>query len=70
MAHNLQYVVGMEEMVHKKIEKKVKAGHVAGPFPKSPISNLQISSLGVVPKKKPGEYRLIHHLSFSRVGAL
>jgi hypothetical protein len=28
-----------------------------------PFSNLQISPLGLVPKKKIGEYRVIHHLS-------
>lgn len=63
-AHNLPSVVGMEEVVCLKIEKEVQAGHVIGPFTQLPIKNLQISPLGVVPKKTAGEYRLIHHLSY------
>lgn len=35
-----------------------------GPFMQSPVRNLQISSLGVVSKKAPGECRLIHYLSY------
>lgn len=34
-------------------------GRIAGP----PFSNLCVSPLGVVPKKKVGKFRLIHHLS-------
>jgi hypothetical protein len=45
-------------------EKIVKAGRVAGPFDISPFPNLQISPSGLVPKKKVGEYRVIHHLSY------
>ena len=44
--------------------KEIKAGRVAGPFDISPFPNLQISPLGLVPKKKVGEYRVIHHLSY------
>ena len=44
--------------------KEVKAGRVDGPFDVPPFSNLQISPLGLVPKKKIGEYRVIHHLSY------
>ena len=28
------------------------------------VTQFRVSPLGVVPKKAPGEYRLIHHLSF------
>ena len=34
------------------------------PFKDPAFENLQVSPLGLVPKKKPGEYRLIHHLSY------
>lgn len=37
-----------------------------GPFSVPPLPNLRVSPLGVVPKKTPGEFRLIHHLSFPR----
>ncbi len=31
-----------------------------------PFDNLKISPLGLVPKKIPNEFRLIHHLSYSQ----
>ncbi|KAM8921300.1 LOW QUALITY PROTEIN: uncharacterized protein RCH25_015998 [Pelodytes ibericus] len=37
---------------------------MAGPFRDPPVANLRVSPLGVVPKKEPGKYRLIHHLSY------
>lgn len=39
---------------------------VLGPFEASPLPNLWVSPLGVVPKKAPWEFRLIHHLSYPR----
>ncbi|XP_053161001.1 uncharacterized protein LOC128349104 [Hemicordylus capensis] len=64
MAPNLRSVVGMEEVVLRKINKEIALGRVLGPFRELPLPDLRISPLGVVPKKAPGEYRLIHHLSF------
>jgi hypothetical protein len=46
------------------VNKEILSGRVAGPFENSPFSTLQISPLGLVPKKKPGEIRVIHHLSY------
>ena len=54
------------EIVSAKISKELAAGRLAGPFDSPPFPNFRVSPLGVVPKKAPGEYRLIHHLSFSR----
>ena len=54
------------EIVSAKISKELAAGRLAGPFDSPPLPNFRVSPLGVVPKKSPGEYRLIHHLSFSR----
>ena len=51
-------------ILKEKIVKEIKAGRVAGPFDISPFPNLQISPLGLVPKKKVGEYRVIHHLLY------
>ena len=42
----------------------MQANRIAGPFQAPPFSTLRVSPLGVVPKKTPGEFRLIHHLSF------
>ena len=47
-----------------KITKEVLEGRVAGPFQSPPFTNIQISPLGLVPKKCPGEFRIIHHLSY------
>ncbi|KAM9326262.1 uncharacterized protein PAF06_002450 [Gastrophryne carolinensis] len=35
-----------------------------------PLEDLVVSPLGVVPKKEPGKFRLIHHLSFPRGGSV
>ena len=50
-------------MAEEKIQKEVSLGRVAGPFSQPPFPTLQVSSLGLVPKKD-GDYRLIHHLSY------
>ena len=48
----------------KKIKKEIDAGRVAGPFKFRPIPTLRISPLGLVPKGKDGQFRVIHHLSY------
>ena len=40
------------------------SGRIIGPFDTPPFENFRISPLGLVPKKTPGEFRLIHHFSF------
>ena len=52
------------EAVDSKLLKELAAHRLAGPFVQPPFSPFRISPLGVVPKKVPGEYRLIHHLSY------
>lgn len=47
-----------------KIGKECLEGSVLGPFVTPSVANLRDSPLRVVPKKVPGEYRLIHHLSY------
>lgn len=37
---------------------------MAGPFDSPPFDNFRVSPVGLVPKKSPGEFRMIHHLSF------
>lgn len=44
------------------VNKEINMGRVAGPFPYSPLHNLRLSPIGMVPKKD-GTFRLIHHLS-------
>lgn len=46
------------------VNKEVSLGRVAGPFDVPPMLNLRISPIGLVPKATPGDFRLIHHLSY------
>ena len=51
-------------ILKQKVE--VVFGRMWGPFTVDnlPFDNLQIAPLGLVPKQKPGEYRIIPHLSY------
>jgi len=51
-------------IVQNKLLKEVQLGRLAGPFTIPPLPDLRISPIGLVPKREPGEYRLIHHLSY------
>ena len=37
---------------------------IAGPFKQEPLSHIRTSPLGLVEKKIPGKFGLIHHLSY------
>ena len=52
------------DILRETMFKEAKAGRVDDSFDVPPFSNLQISPLGLVPKKKIGEHRVIHHLSY------
>lgn len=39
-------------------------GRVMDPFKHPPFKYIQASPLGLIPKKEPGEYKLIHHLLY------
>lgn len=64
LSKNLKSIKDFPEIVQQKIQKEIDSGRVAGPFDTSPLINMQISPIGIVPKKTPGDYRLIHHLSY------
>ena len=63
-AKNLKSTILNPELSRSKITKEISAGRVAGPFGSRPLPNLMVSPIGLVPKKTPGEYRMIHHLSY------
>ena len=52
------------EVVHKKLDSEIALGRMAGPFFERPFPNLQCTPIGLVPKREPNSFRLIHHLSF------
>lgn len=61
---NLKSLSGRDVIVIDKLQKELQAGRIAGPFVKRPISTLRVSPIGLVEKKVPGDFRLIHHLSY------
>ena len=67
---NLLSALQHPNVVSAKLTQEVKAGRIAGPFDTPPFENFCVSPLGVVPKKTPGEFRLIHHLSFPKGGSV
>lgn len=64
LSNNLISASQYPDIVDKKIKKEVSLGRIVGPFSNLPFKNLQVSPIGVVPKKEAGQYRLIHHLSY------
>lgn len=62
-SRNLSSVGLRPEVVSDKLFKEVRLGRMAGPFSVIPFPGLVVSPLGLVPKKEPGQFRLIHHLS-------
>lgn len=54
------------QALNEKIQSEVDAGRILGPFSTPPVHNLICSPLGLVPKREPGSFRLIHDLSFPK----
>ena len=69
-ADNLKSALKDPELVKEKILKEVRLGRIAGPFSASPIHDLIVSPVGLVPKAEPGKFRLIHHLSYPEGGSI
>ena len=62
--HNLASALQNPEEVDKKLSKESSMNRIAGPFKQEPFSLFRTSPLGLVEKKIPGKFRLIHHLSY------
>ena len=52
------------QVVDEYIAAELRAGRLAGPFPDPCPAVSVISPIGLIPKKTPGAFRIIHHLSF------
>ena len=61
----LPYAAQRPQIVRDKLIKEASLGRIAGPFAARPLSGLQCSPIGLVPKHEPGVFRLIHHLSYN-----
>ena len=67
---NLKSAFENPREVTDKLNKEVLSGRIIGPFDTPVFENFRISHLGLVPNKAPGEFRLIHHLSFPEVSSV
>ncbi|XP_064635798.1 uncharacterized protein LOC135492980 [Lineus longissimus] len=56
------------EVIDKKIASELQEGRILGPFDSPPTPDFRASPIGVVPKKEPGDFRMIHNLSYPRQG--
>ena len=63
-SRNLKSALEKPHVVLSKLNKEREAGRIAGPFTVPPFPIFHCSPLGIVPKKDPSEFRLIHHLSY------
>lgn len=61
---NLKSALQNPAAVNAKLAKELAMGHTAGPLGVPPFPDFMISPLGLVPKRMPSEFCLIHHLSF------
>lgn len=66
---NLPSLGKQYSVAEQKIDREISLGRVAGPFKQPPFPTLQVSPLGLVPKKD-GDYRLIHHLSYPEAASI
>ena len=55
-----------KQEVYKKLAIESLKERIAGPFLNPPFQNLVCSPLGLIPKNIPGQFRLIHDLSFPK----
>ena len=60
----LKSALNLPDIVDTKLKKESSAGRILGPLSKPPFERFVMSPLGLVPKKLPGEFRVIHHLSY------
>ena len=65
---NLPSAYQNPRVVSDTLAQEVALGRVAGPFDSPPLPNLQVSPIGVIPKKHSDKFRLIFHLSHPKTG--
>ncbi|XP_077864608.1 uncharacterized protein LOC144350126 [Saccoglossus kowalevskii] len=59
---NLKSALNNPDIVWDMLQTEVQTGKVAGLFQAPPFNNLRIFPLGLMPKKQPNKFCLIHHL--------
>ena len=64
--NNLHSAYQYPQIVTDKLQKEISLGRIAGPYADPPLPDMVFSPLGLQPKKAPGQFRVIHHLSFPK----
>ena len=64
LAPSLRSAEEQPEVLYARLDKEWSAGRIVGAFSCLPFAYFVSSPLGVVPKKTPGKFRIIHHLSY------
>jgi len=67
-SNNLPTALAQPEIGTENLTKEVALGRVGGPFSTPPFPNLQVSPIGLVPKKHSNKFRTIFHFSFPKSG--
>ncbi len=62
--HNAASATLNPEAVAKKIRSELEAGRIAGPFTEVPFKIFKSSALSLREKSTPGQFRLLHNLSY------
>ena len=55
LSSNLPSIKGKESILNHRLQQELLSNRIAGPFTEPPFPNIQVSPLGLVPKKSPGE---------------
>ena len=55
-----------KDLVSTKTQTELSLGRIGGPLDRPPCPGFRMSPLGLVPKKEPGKFRLIHDLSYPK----
>ena len=61
---NLKSAKDNPDVVDKFLDKETLLGRVGGPFDHPSFPNMQCHPIGVIPKKDPGKWHTILHLSY------
>lgn len=69
-ADNLLLALLHSVVVSEKLAKEVLFGRMCGPCSSPLLGQFVVSPLGVVPKKEPNKFCLIHHLLFPKGGSV
>ena len=63
---NLPSALQNPKFVDKKLGQELAANRIAGPFTSPPFQSFSVSPFGLIPKKTPGDFKMIHHLSLPK----